>query len=109
MSETYRGRDNIEKFFRESHVGLVRSLGVHSDLALAGKIHLLFLAGILRNRLLQASRVIKQETGNKRNFTVPGIIDQLEIYVHTICSGSIPSSRSYDCQAENKFRRPWLH
>ena len=57
----------------------VRTLGVHSDMALAGKIHVLFLAGILRNRLLQASRAIKQETGNKRNFTVPDILDQLEM------------------------------
>ena len=78
--ETYRGRDNIEKFFRSIKWGMdVRSLGVHSDMALAGKIHVLFLAGILRNRLLQASRAIKQETGNKRNFTVPGILDQLEM------------------------------
>ena len=52
---------------------------VHSDEAAEGKIHLMFLAGILRNRLLQISRKIKVETKNKRNFTVPGIIDQLEM------------------------------
>ncbi len=78
--ETYRGRDNIEKFFRSIKWGMdVHALGVHSEQAIAGKIHLLFLAGILRNRLLQASRAIKQETGNRRNFTVPGILDQLEM------------------------------
>ena len=78
--ETYRGRDNIEKFFRSIKWGMdVHAFSVHSEDVLAGKIHLLFLAGILRNRLLQTSRNIKQETGNKRNFTVPGIIDQLEM------------------------------
>ena len=78
--ETYRGRDNIEKFFRSIKWGMdVRSLGVHSSFTLAGKVHLLFLSGILRNRLLQVSRAIKQETGNKRNFSVPGILDQLEM------------------------------
>ena len=78
--ETYRGRDNIEKFFRSIKWGMaVRSLGVHSEMTLAGKMHLLFLSGILRNRLLRASRDIKQETGNKRNFTVTGILDQLEM------------------------------
>ncbi|MBR4741701.1 MAG: hypothetical protein IK079_02220 [Desulfovibrio sp.] len=43
------------------------------------KFTLFFLAGILRNRLLQTSRDIKQETGNKRNFIIPGILDQLEM------------------------------
>ena len=52
---------------------------VHSDEAAEGKIHLMFLAGILRNRLLQISRRIKVETKNRRSFTVPGIIDQLEM------------------------------
>ena len=78
--ETYRGRDNIEKFFRSIKWGMdVKALGVHSEKALAGKIHVLFLAGILRNRLLRASCAIKQQTRNKRSFTVPGIIDQLEM------------------------------
>ena len=78
--ENYRGRDNIEKFFRSIKWGMdFKTPAVHSDEAAEGKIHLMFLAGILRNRLLQISRGIKVETKNKRSFTVPGIIDQLEM------------------------------
>ena len=78
--ENYRGRDNIEKFFRSIKWGMdFKTPAVHSDEAAEGKIHLMFLAGILRNRLLQISRRIKVETKNKRSFTVPGIIDQLEM------------------------------
>ncbi len=78
--ENYRGRDNIEKFFRSIKWGMdFKTLAVHSDEAAEGKIHLMFLAGILRNRLLQISRRIKVETKNRRSFTVPGIIDQLEM------------------------------
>ncbi|MBO4368614.1 MAG: hypothetical protein J5803_00720 [Desulfovibrio sp.] len=100
--ETYRGRDNIEKFFRSIKWGMaVRSLGVHSEMALAGKMHLLFLSGILRNRLLQVSRDIKQETGNKRNFTVTGILDQLEMIE---CTRSAQGSyrRRYALTAKQK-------
>ena len=78
--ENYRGRDNIEKFFRSIKWGMdFKTPAVHSDEAAEGKIHLMFLAGILRNRLLQISRRIKAETKNRRSFTVPGIIDQLEM------------------------------
>ena len=78
--ENYRGRDNIEKFFRSIKWGMdFKTPAVHSDEVAEGKIHLMFLAGILRNRLLQISRRIKVETKNKRSFTVPGIIDQLEM------------------------------
>ena len=74
------------------------ALGVHSEQAIASKIHLLFLAGILRNRLLQASRAIKQETGNKRNFTVPGILDQLEMIECTrSAQGLYRRSSRIDC------------
>ena len=79
----------------------IHALGVHSEQVLAGKIHVLFLAGILRNRLLQASRAIKQETGNKRNFTVTGIIDQLEMIE---CTRSAQGSyrRRYALTAKQK-------
>ncbi len=78
--ENYRGRDNIEKFFRSIKWGMdFKTPAVHSEEATEGKIHLMFLAGIMRNRLLQISRRIKVETKNRRSFTVPGIIDQLEM------------------------------
>ena len=75
----YRGRDNIEKFFRGIKSGMnFDSPGVHDDVSLSAKIHLMFLAGIIRNAFSNASIKIKKETGNKKSFTVPSMIDQLE-------------------------------
>lgn len=76
---TYRGRDNIEKFFRSIKSGMdFDSPGVHDDHSLAAKIHLMFIAGIIRNRFNLASKEIKRITGNKKSYTVPTLIDQLE-------------------------------
>ena len=75
---TYRGRDNIEKFFRGIKSGMdFDSPGVHDDNALAAKIHLMFIAGIIRNRFVLASNEIKKTTGNRKSFTVPSMMDQL--------------------------------
>ena len=77
--ETYRGRDNIEKFFRGIKSGMdFDSPGVHDDRSLAAKIHLMFIAGIIRNRFVLAGQAIRKATGNKKAFTVPAMIDQLE-------------------------------
>lgn len=76
---TYRGRDNIEKFFRGIKSGMdFDSPGVHDDVSLAAKIHLIFLAGIIRNQFILASQDIKKATGNTKSFTVPMMIRQLE-------------------------------
>ena len=75
----YRGRDNIEKFFRGIKSGMdFDSPGVHDDVSLSAKIHIMFLAGIIRNVFSNASIKIKRDTGNKKTFTVPSMIDQLE-------------------------------
>lgn len=75
----YRGRDNIEKFFRGIKSGMdFDSPGVHDDQSLAAKIHLMFIAGIIRNRFNIASIEIKKATGNKKSYTVPAMIDLLE-------------------------------
>ena len=77
--DTYRGRDNIEKFFRGIKSGMAfDSPGVHDDQSLAAKIHLMFIAGIIRNQLCIASKKIKESTKNKKSYTVPAILDQLE-------------------------------
>lgn len=77
--DIYRGRDNIEKFFRGIRSGMdFDSPGVYDDQSLAAKIHLMFIAGIIRNRLSIASAAIKKLTGNKKSYTVPAMIDQLE-------------------------------
>lgn len=52
--------------------------GVYDDQSLAAKIHLMFIAGIIRNRFNPASAEIKKSTGNKKSYTVPAMIDQLE-------------------------------
>ncbi len=76
---TYRGRDNIEKFFRGIKSGMdFDSPGVHDDQSLAAKIHLMFITGIIRNQFNLASNAIKKSTGNKKSYTVPMMIDQLE-------------------------------
>ena len=54
------------------------SPGVHDDHSLAAKIHLMFIAGIIRNKFNLASKEIKRITGNKKSYTVPTLIDQLE-------------------------------
>lgn len=77
--EIYRGRDNIEKFFRSIKWGMdMKTPAVHSEEAMQGKFHVMFLAAVLRNSMLQASRSIKLATKNRRDFTVTGMIDQLE-------------------------------
>ena len=77
--ETYRGRDNIEKFFRGIKSGMeFDSPGVHDDQSLAAKIHIMFIAGIIRNRFIIASSAIKNDTGNKKSYTVPMMIEQLD-------------------------------
>ena len=52
--------------------------GVYDDQSLAAKIHLMFIAGIIHNRFSLASAAIKKLTGNKKSYTVPAMIDQLE-------------------------------
>ena len=76
---TYRGRDNIEKFFRSIKSGMdFDTPGVHDQVSLAAKIHLMFIAGIIRNELQQTSKKIKEATKNKKCFTVPAMIDDLD-------------------------------
>lgn len=58
--DIYRGRDNIEKFFRGIKSGMdFDSPGVYDNQSLAAKIHLMFIAGIIRNRFSIASAAIK--------------------------------------------------
>lgn len=76
---TYQGRDNIEKFFRGIKSGMdFDSPGVHNDVALSAKIHLMFIAGIIRNRFVLAGQGLRKSTGNKKSYTVPIMMSQLE-------------------------------
>ena len=101
--ETYRGRDNIEKFFRSIKSGMdFDSPGVHDDLSLAAKIHLMFIAGIIRNRFSIASRKIKKDTGNKKSYTVPMMVEQLEQIECTAYDNAI-YQRRYSYTAKQKM------
>lgn len=77
--EIYQGRDNIEKFFRGIKSGMdFDSPGVHDDKTLAAKIHLMFIAGIIRNQFVLAGQAIRKATGNKKSYTAPAMIEQLK-------------------------------
>lgn len=76
----YRGRDNIEKFFRGIKWNMdFNTPSVHSTQTFLAKIHLVFLAGIIRSVFLQASKRLKQDTGNRKLYTIPGMIGQIEM------------------------------
>lgn len=101
--DTYRGRDNIEKFFRGIKSGMdFDSPGVHDDQSLAAKIHLMFIAGIIRNRFHLACSMIKKVTGNRKAYTVPAVFDQLEQIECTAFENGI-YQRRYALTAKQKL------
>ena len=75
--QIYRDRDSTEKLFRALKTGLeYDTYRVHSQKSLAGKTHVMFIASIVRNRLFQ---VLKANRGmDKKNFTVPAALSELE-------------------------------
>lgn len=76
---TYRSRDNIEKFFCSIKSGLdFHRARVHNDIRLQSKVFLIFLTGIIRQKILNVSRVLKSNTKNKKFYTVPSIIHTLD-------------------------------
>lgn len=76
---TYRSRDNIEKFFSSVKSGMdFDRPAVHNDIRLASKVFLVFLAGIIRQKILNASIRLKATYNNKKFYTIPSIINILE-------------------------------
>lgn len=91
---TYRHRDIIEKFFRSiKWYDDMNTPGVQSDDAFDARMHIIFLAGIVHTRLMKISRQIKEETKQKRLFTIPGIIDLLEGIQCTVNSNNLYKRR----------------
>ena len=73
----YRGRDNIEKMFRSLKTGIdFDKARVYTLESLKSKIFLTFIAMIIRNELF--SRVEELRKKNRKDYTVPGIISELE-------------------------------
>lgn len=75
--ETYRNRDSIEKVFRamKSEMGMSR-LRVHSQTSIEAKVHIAFIAGIIRNEIFQKLMTLKKE--NRKYYTVPAAIRELD-------------------------------
>lgn len=101
--EMYRNRDNIEKLFRSIKSGMdFNTPGVHDGESLISKIHLIFLATIVWNSLHQITRLIKKETKNKKDFTVPAVIDMLEAIECTVNKNGV-YKRRYALTAKQKL------
>lgn len=74
---TYRERDSIEKLFRALKSSLeFDHVGVHTRKALESKVFLTFIASIVRNEIFQKAK--KLDTKDKKTFTVPRIIKELD-------------------------------
>ena len=77
--DIYRKRDSVEKIFRMLKTGLeYDTFRVHSQPSLESKTYVLFLASIVRNYLYQGLREVAAKEKNKKNYTVPAAISELE-------------------------------
>jgi transposase len=77
--DIYRKRDSVEKIFRMLKTSLeYDTFRVHSQSSLESKTYAMFVAGIVRNYLFQGLKSIKESNGDKKNFTVPAAINELE-------------------------------
>jgi len=75
--DIYRDRDSTEKIFRALKTGLeYDTYRVHSQQSLEGKTHVMFIASIVRNYLFQGLKANRGK--DKKNFTVPAAINELE-------------------------------
>lgn len=75
----YRSRDSIEKLFMimKSHMDL-DALRVYYDSSLRAKLHIGFIASIIRNDLFNKLKTLKTEYNDRKHYTVPAAIKELE-------------------------------
>lgn len=77
--DAYRSRDEIEKLFESIKRGMDgKKFRVHSDEALTSKVFIFFIAAILRSQIYFGLKELKQKENDRKNFTVPAIIKELE-------------------------------
>lgn len=77
--DIYRKRDNVEKIFRMLKTGLEYDpFRVHSQDSLESKTYVMFIASIVRNYLFQGLKKLSKKDKNKKNYTVPAAISELE-------------------------------
>ena len=75
--DIYRGRDNIEKMFRSLKSGIdFNKARVHTTESLKSKVFVTFIAMIVRNELFQKAEELRKK--NRKAYTVPGMISELE-------------------------------
>ena len=75
--DIYRGRDNIEKMFRSLKSGIdFNKARVHTTESLKSKVFLTFIAMIVRNEMFQKMEGLRKK--NRKAFTIPGMISELE-------------------------------
>lgn len=77
--DIYRDRDSIEKLFMmlKSEMDMER-FKVQSDTSLRSKFHIAFIASIVRNEIYKVSKKLKINSKDKKSYTVPSIIKELE-------------------------------
>lgn len=75
----YRDRDAIEKLFRtiKSLLGM-DTFRVHGTEAMEGKCFLAFLASIIWNEMHQSLKELKKEENDRKHYTVPAAMKELE-------------------------------
>ena len=77
--DIYRQRDSVEKIFRMLKTGLeYDTFRVHSQDSLENKTYVLFIASIVRNYLFRGLKKVSEAENNKKNYTVPAAISELE-------------------------------
>lgn len=75
--DIYRGRDNIEKMFRSLKSGIdFDKARVYTTESLKSKVFVTFLAMIIRNAMFQRMEGLRKK--NRKAFTIPGMISELE-------------------------------
>ena len=77
--DIYRKRDSVEKIFRMLKSGLeYDTFRVHSQPSLESKTYVMFIAGIVRNYLYQGLKEVAKKEKNRKYYTVPAAISELE-------------------------------
>lgn len=98
----YRDRDAIEKLFRtiKTLLGL-DTLRVHGTNSAEGKCFLAFLASIIWNEMHQALKAVKKEEKDRKHYTVPATMKELEkVFVTKDTNGNY--RRKYALTAKQK-------
>ncbi len=75
--DVYRGRDNIEKMFRSLKSGIdFNKARIYTTESLKSKVFLTFIAMIIRNEMFQRMETLRKK--NRKSYTIPGMISELE-------------------------------